>query len=55
MGGRADERGRFRIENVPPGAWKLQANHPEVHRVRTVPVRVEDGAVTTLDIRLPEK
>jgi hypothetical protein len=55
QGGTADEQGRFRLETVPPGRWRLQADHPEVHRVKTVPVTVEDGAVTTVDVRLPEK
>jgi plastocyanin len=47
-----DSAGRFALEGIPPGDYKLVAWHERI-RPFTLPVHVEAGRTTTLDVRLP--
>ena len=47
-----DSAGHFSLEGVPPGDYQLVAWHERI-RPFTVPVHVDAGRTTTLDVRLP--
>jgi hypothetical protein len=47
-----DSAGRFALEGVPAGDYQLVAWHERIHPF-TLPVHVEAGRTTTLDVRLP--
>jgi plastocyanin len=47
-----DSAGHFALEGVPPGDYQLVAWHERIHPF-TVPVHVDAGRTTTLDVRLP--
>jgi plastocyanin len=47
-----DSTGHYKLEGVPPGDYQLVAWHERI-KPFTVPVKVEAGRTTTLDVRLP--
>lgn len=47
-----DSAGHFSLDGVPPGDYQLVAWHERI-RPFTVPVHVDGGHTTTLDVRLP--
>ncbi len=47
-----DSAGRFALEGVPPGDYRLVAWHERI-RPFTVPVHVDGGRATTINVRLP--
>ncbi len=50
---RTDDRGRFSIDDVPPGEYALRAWHPGIKRVVKRPVTIEPGRTITVDVQLP--
>lgn len=47
-----DSEGRFAIEDVPPGEYRLVAWHERIHPL-TVPIRVEAGQTAMIRVRIP--
>ena len=48
-----DDRGRFSLEDVPPGTYDLRAWHPGVKQVVKQQVTIEPGENLTVDFQLP--
>lgn len=47
-----DATGRYSLEGIPPGEYRLIAWHERIRPVATA-VRVESGGVTPLDLHIP--
>jgi hypothetical protein len=47
-----DSAGRFALENVPPGEYRLIAWHERIRPLVT-PIRVTGGRTTSLQLRIP--
>jgi plastocyanin len=45
-----DAQGRFKLENVPPGRWKLLLRHPRTGKQERHEIEVRAGATTTLNL-----
>jgi len=45
-----DAKGRFKLENVPPGRWKLLLRHPQTGKQERHEIEVRAGATTTLNL-----
>jgi hypothetical protein len=50
--GKPDSTGRFTIEGVPPGEYRLTAWHERIRPI-SQPVRVTAGAMTQVEVSIP--
>jgi hypothetical protein len=47
-----DATGRYSLEGIPPGEYRLIAWHERIRPIATA-VRIESGGVTRLDLHIP--
>jgi Carboxypeptidase regulatory-like domain len=47
-----DDTGFFRIENVPPGKYKVTVTKPATKRKGEVPVQIESGKTAKVEVSL---